>query len=287
MELQERLSRKRMMNQQLASQINAATTAKQAQLRAYQQGMNKNKPISTVEPFQRHVNIQEHQDEFQNKINKNDGGPVDPKYQTLPFNTKFMQQNQKIDQLKQEKENNNVQFSEDLPSPPPTLAQQQQPPYRYPDHQGNYESKPVSSVAPVFQSQPKPRPTDLFVSPQQNANLVINDSSSPSFLHQNSSTPNSSSVQPPESPTKPKPALPPKPVLPSDAPPPYGAPPKVDTSQEAVESAMASLMATQEEGTSVDDEGDQSMLIENNEGGSGEWLKGTLNRLWRHSSRAN
>merc|ERR1719225_2604424 len=56
-ELQERLARKRMMNQQLASQISAATNAKQAQLRAIQQGMvnkNKHKPVSTVEPFQRH-----------------------------------------------------------------------------------------------------------------------------------------------------------------------------------------------------------------------------------------
>ena len=35
-ELQDRLTRKRMMNQQLANQINAATTAKQAQLRAIQ-----------------------------------------------------------------------------------------------------------------------------------------------------------------------------------------------------------------------------------------------------------
>ena len=35
-ELQDRLTRKRMMNQQLANQINAATSAKQAQLRAIQ-----------------------------------------------------------------------------------------------------------------------------------------------------------------------------------------------------------------------------------------------------------
>ena len=74
-ELQDRLTRKRMMNQQLANQINAATTAKQAQLRAIQviqpgtvnmlklsislsmqaglSNKNKTKPVSTVEPFQR------------------------------------------------------------------------------------------------------------------------------------------------------------------------------------------------------------------------------------------
>ena len=39
LELQERLTKKRMMNQQLANQISAATSAKQAQLRAIQQGM--------------------------------------------------------------------------------------------------------------------------------------------------------------------------------------------------------------------------------------------------------
>ena len=37
MELQDRLARKRMMNQQLANQISQATSAKQAQLRAIQQ----------------------------------------------------------------------------------------------------------------------------------------------------------------------------------------------------------------------------------------------------------
>ena len=50
-ELQERLARKRLMNQQLASQISAATSAKQAQLRAIQQGMqikNKNKPGTQI-----------------------------------------------------------------------------------------------------------------------------------------------------------------------------------------------------------------------------------------------
>merc|ERR1712088_745533 len=52
---------KRMMNQQLANQISAATSAKQAQLRAIQQGMmnrNKNKPVSTVESFQRQAQAQ-------------------------------------------------------------------------------------------------------------------------------------------------------------------------------------------------------------------------------------
>ena len=140
-ELQERLARKRMMNQQLASQISAATSAKQAQLRAIQQGMinkNKHKPVSTVEPFQRHhqappigqmptstthpshnlagvavggmnnhhMSPHTFKDvELHNKINSMEDiqqspghqhlphsqqvNKNDPKYQTLPFNTKF------------------------------------------------------------------------------------------------------------------------------------------------------------------------------------------------------
>ena len=132
-ELQDRLTRKRMMNQQLASQINAATTAKQAQLRAIQAGMaaasnkNKNKPVSTVEPIQRNQqNYPTAADEML-EINKNsDQPPPHPggsaeasKYQTLPFGTKFgpsgpggagpggaaagpgMTKSQKIEQLKQ------------------------------------------------------------------------------------------------------------------------------------------------------------------------------------------
>ena len=245
-ELQERLARKRMMNQQLASQISAATSAKQAQLRAIQQGMmNKNqkhKPVSTVEPFQRHhqappigqmPSTTSHQShnmggavvsgmnhhqmpshvykdvDLHNKINSMEdiqqthGGPHhpphsqqvnknDPKYQTLPFNTKFTtntnsnnmisnDKSEKIKALKQEKENNNIQFSDDLPPPPPlpvsmanmaisslpssSSARQQYPP----DYQGNFTAiassnetstvisgstiqKPISSVAPVVAS---------------------------------------------------------------------------------------------------------------------------------------
>ena len=107
LELQDRLSRKRMMNQQLASQISAATSAKQAQLRAIQHGMNKNKnkPVSTVEPFQRQPDQHQlgmAQADMQNSINKNGHYQQqqqqpqhdDPKYQTLPFGTKFNPQQQ-------------------------------------------------------------------------------------------------------------------------------------------------------------------------------------------------
>merc|ERR1719195_1898856 len=169
-ELQDRLTRKRMMNQQLANQINAATTAKQAQLRAIQAGLsnkNKTKPVSTVEPFQRSIvspvspQNDNHHDNEAIIANKN----FDPKYETLPYNTKFGHLNnakaQKIEQLKLEKENNNVGFSKGLPRPPPPM---------YSGGQGvgvvaplPQTDKPVSSVAPVFSSAPGPGPS--FPSP--------------------------------------------------------------------------------------------------------------------------
>ena len=48
LELQERLTKKRCMNQQLANQISAATSAKQAQLRAIQQGMMNRYVVHTL-----------------------------------------------------------------------------------------------------------------------------------------------------------------------------------------------------------------------------------------------
>jgi len=215
-ELQDRLTRKRMMNQQLANQINAATSAKQAQLRAIQAGLvnkNKTKPVSTVEPFQRslnnqlidnhHVSAEDLKPGLEVMENKNES-----KYQTLPFNTKFSNNAKaaKIEQLKQEKENNNVGFSEALPRPPPSVS------YgggsRGSDYQGNYgqgigvvtplpqtdnapatiaiSSKPISSVAPVF----------------TNRNMFVPTTSSPTMLQDNGSPP-----------AKVRPALPPKPLM--------------------------------------------------------------------------
>jgi apoptosis-stimulating of p53 protein 1 len=244
-ELQDRLTRKRMMNQQLANQINAATSAKQAQLRAIQAGLsnkNKTKPVSTVEPFQRsmapqqvdnhHVSAEDlkpglslQEESLTAGGNKN----IDSKYQTLPYNTKFGHLNKaaKIEQLKQEKENNNIGFSEALPRPPPPVYGS-----RGQDYQGNYGqgigvvaplpptdssvtsagtgSKPVSSVAPVY-GQPRPgyaTPTSSDSSPfSPNSKL----SSTPLSL-----TPTGSRDQ--ESPTKLRPALPPKPQHPGPNP---------------------------------------------------------------------
>ena len=97
-----------------------------------------------MEPFQRQAQAQGLEAPEDNKNH-------DPKYQTLPYNTKFgpPQQNmammKKIEALKQEKENNNP--INDLPSPPPQLPMQRS----RPDHQGNYEvNKPISSVTPVI-----------------------------------------------------------------------------------------------------------------------------------------
>ena len=119
-----------MMNQQLANQISAATSAKQAQLRAIQQGMqnrNKNKPVSTVEPFQRQAAVAAAaaqaaaavQAAVASTANDNGQASDDPKYQTLPYNTKFqpgignsqsgnnaVSMMKKIEALKAEKENN-------------------------------------------------------------------------------------------------------------------------------------------------------------------------------------
>lgn len=109
--LQQRLHRKRTLNQQLASQIHAATLAKQAQIHPNNNMANhpvsQGKPatrimrpmatnIAAVEPLKRipqetcqddlHATLKvgdEDLSEFM--LNKND-----PKYQTLPYNTKFL-----------------------------------------------------------------------------------------------------------------------------------------------------------------------------------------------------
>ena len=165
-ELQDRLTRKRMMNQQLANQINAATSAKQAQLRAIQAGLvnknNKSKPVSTVEPFQRTINNHPPQQMDNHHVSAEDLKPgqemmdnktIDPKYQTLPYNTKFGQLNNakaaQIEKLKMEKENNNVGFSEALPRPPPPYGVSGR---ANTDYQGNY-GQGIGVVAPLPQQQ--------------------------------------------------------------------------------------------------------------------------------------
>ena len=246
MELQDRLARKRMMNQQLANQISQATSAKQAQLRAIQQGMlrNKNKPVSTVEPFQRQAAVAAAAAQAAAAVasvvaseeNKNN----DPKYQTLPYSTKFSGQNQqqiemmkKIEALKQEKENNGNM--DDLPSPPP-IPSMQRGQVRL-DHQGNFDdnrvvnntTKPISSVAPIT--------TQNGIEPPTSTSTPIVTPSQPS--------------------------LPPKPADRSPSPPPYvPAPPPTSSNNEVVvgsksyqnTSNLSVSTHPAEEGTSVDDD---------------------------------
>ncbi|XP_040567666.1 apoptosis-stimulating of p53 protein 1 isoform X2 [Lepeophtheirus salmonis] len=246
-ELQERLTRKRMINQQLANQINAATAAKQAQLKSMQQQhhhqpppppthhhpMNNvnnnhnsnnnnsnsnnnngilvmkggaggvppnnngrmNKPVSTVEPFNRQQYSQPPSNE-------------DSKYKTLPFNTKFQQNNDNA--------TNNMNH------------------LILPDHQGNYDNKPVGNVVPVFQNS------------NNNSGEYYGSSMDPYG--------NSSSVLP-----KVKPALPPKPTSNLNE----GGSSEEDTSITILKGGalpnptLSVSSHPAEEGTSVDDDDDE------------------------------
>ncbi|KAG1678236.1 Apoptosis-stimulating of p53 protein 1 [Nymphon striatum] len=122
-ELQQRLQRKRSLNQQLSNQINAATAAKQAQLRTTNPN-NKNsvinlnnQNIAAVEPYN-HMPTKEHDrahDDLHTQLNSVQKGDDleefipnknDPKYQTLPYNTKFLMQKQKQDMYDFQNDNN-------------------------------------------------------------------------------------------------------------------------------------------------------------------------------------
>ena len=252
---------------QIKFQISAATSAKQEQLRAIQQSMmaaagtggsgkNKNKPVSTVEPFQRqqHGGAVPKVEDLHNSINKNHHGQQpylddkDAKYQTLPFGSGVRYNNNGV---QSKKDLQNVRFSE-----APASSSDYQRSYIPTDHQGNYASnndnnnipksgglKPMNSVAPVVISSNQSRdssPDDLLLG------------------------------------GKSKPALPPKPMTSqldrngSISPPPYvPAPPpgssstNIDTSPESVDTAITILRGGKryvdgqhpsEEGTSVDDD---------------------------------
>ncbi|KAK4292194.1 hypothetical protein Pmani_035020 [Petrolisthes manimaculis] len=87
-ELQQRLHRKRLLNNQLASQITAATQAKQAQLKAVQQkalreGVHTSSSVDDAHTTD-HLKIPHGEELGEFGPNKSD-----PKYQTLPYNTKF------------------------------------------------------------------------------------------------------------------------------------------------------------------------------------------------------
>ncbi|XP_076317257.1 apoptosis-stimulating of p53 protein 1-like isoform X3 [Tachypleus tridentatus] len=101
-DLQQRLHRKRMLNQQISSQVRAATVAKQTHVRS---GATKTHPrplntnVVVVEPL-KHASVEP--DRVQDDLDAPLGGVKgvqelsefasnknDPKYQTLPYNTKF------------------------------------------------------------------------------------------------------------------------------------------------------------------------------------------------------
>ncbi|XP_022251082.1 apoptosis-stimulating of p53 protein 1-like isoform X2 [Limulus polyphemus] len=101
-DLQQRLHRKRMLNQQISSQVHAATVAKQTHMRS---GATKTHPrplntnVVVVEPL-KHASAEP--DRVQDDLDAPLGGikgvqelsefasnKNDPKYQTLPYNTKF------------------------------------------------------------------------------------------------------------------------------------------------------------------------------------------------------
>ncbi len=293
-ELQDRLTRKRMMNQQLANQINAATSAKQAQLRAIQAGLvnnknsNKNKPVSTVEPFQRslpanagtggsvdnslHVSAEDlkppHlQNSHLNSMDLDNKNLIqDSKYQTLPYNTKFASgagggvsqggynKAQKIEQLKLEKENNNIGFSEGLPRPPPSVT------YGGPsgrqggtDYQGNYQGPGVGVVAPIPHGAVAssasgqagngglPTSLDNAISSISVTKPISSVAPVPTTnRHQYSSDESGGGGGRQGSPTKLRPALPPK--------------PSVGSGHPGQQDLQSHVPVHGEEGTSVDDE---------------------------------
>jgi hypothetical protein len=171
-----------------------------------------------------------------NNLNNNNKN-VDPKYQTLPYNTKFSNSNnssnssnnnasvvaRKIEQLKQEKENNNVAFADALPRPPPPLVYGigvvAPLPAAAVSHNAEItaassSSKPVSSVAPVFAAPASSVSNNAgrYGTPGSGNLSVL----TPPRL---ASTPLSAEQQPrvggqqAPSPTKLRPALPPKPVM--------------------------------------------------------------------------
>lgn len=96
-ELQQRLHRKRVHNQQLANHIQAVTLAKQSNSRI----RNLTSNVAAVEPVKRVVQEPDRShDDIIAKVHSTEGDFVpnkkDPKYQTLPYNTKFPMRKEQI-----------------------------------------------------------------------------------------------------------------------------------------------------------------------------------------------
>lgn len=91
-ELRERLQRKKMLNQQLANQLSDASQKNNKVLSQQQQRPAKNSvsQVAAIEPFnrQQQSNVSDQRDDDVTDFSKND-----PKYQTLPYNTRFVPMN--------------------------------------------------------------------------------------------------------------------------------------------------------------------------------------------------
>lgn len=103
-ELRERLQRKKMLNQQLASQLSDASQKNNkvlSQQQPQQQQQQQQRPmknavsqqVAAVEPFNRQQQSQQVNDQRDDDVTDFTASKSDPKYQTLPYNTRFLPMN--------------------------------------------------------------------------------------------------------------------------------------------------------------------------------------------------
>lgn len=166
-ELQQRLHRKRLHNQELQ----AAALARQQQ-----QGLAaaRRPNVAAVEPLQRL-----HQENRSAGGGNGGFGPPnknDPKYQTLPYNTKFSVKNKEEQHTEDSQEPNHKQHSPEPESPSPTDAHPSTPPATQPpvQHRPPPQSSypiPRNMAAPSAGIQTAPRPYDHHPPPQTRSGL--------------------------------------------------------------------------------------------------------------------
>ena len=94
-ELRERLQKKKVLNQQLASQLSDASqknnkVLSQQQLRPAKNAVSQ---VAAVEPFNRQQSSTQPADQRDDDVTDFTASKSDPKYQTLPYNTRFLPMN--------------------------------------------------------------------------------------------------------------------------------------------------------------------------------------------------
>ncbi|XP_076313718.1 apoptosis-stimulating of p53 protein 1-like isoform X3 [Tachypleus tridentatus] len=149
-ELQQRLHRKRMLNQQMSNKIHAANVAKQAYIRTGSTKVHprtSNTKIVAVEPLkQASVEPERVQDDLDaplggvkgiQELSEFANNKNDPKYQTLPYNTKFTVKNWKDDTSSEENGEESVTAS------PNTKQQQAMKPTLIPPPSGKLSPLPL------------------------------------------------------------------------------------------------------------------------------------------------